>query len=170
MRLDRFITLHVVQPLRGLMRGTSGSGETSLPVLMYHSISDDPEPRVGPYYRVCTSPRGFREQMEWMRDNGYQGVTLSEGLARLAADSKAKIEDRRWKMEDGRAQAGNPISDLRSPISSDRPVAITFDDGFRDFHTAAWPVLRELGFTATMFLATGFIGEGGSKMEEENRR
>ncbi len=47
---------------------------------MYHSISDDPEPGVRPYYRVCTSPRRFREQMQWLKDNGYRGVTLSAGL------------------------------------------------------------------------------------------
>ncbi|MCL6647825.1 MAG: polysaccharide deacetylase family protein [Chloroflexi bacterium] len=39
-----------------------------------------------------------------------------------------------------------------------RLVALTFDDGFADFATAAWPVLREAGFGATVFLVTGRLG------------
>jgi len=36
---------------------------------------------------------------------------------------------------------------------------LTFDDGFRDFHTAAFPVLQRHGFSATMYLPTAFIGD-----------
>ena len=38
-------------------------------------------------------------------------------------------------------------------------MAITFDDGFRDFHTQAWPILERHCFTATMFLPTAYISE-----------
>lgn len=39
-----------------------------------------------------------------------------------------------------------------------RPVVITFDDGFADFYSAALPVLRQYGFTATLYVATAFVG------------
>ncbi len=38
-------------------------------------------------------------------------------------------------------------------------VALTFDDGFRDFHTTAFPILQRHGFSATMYLPTAFIGD-----------
>jgi peptidoglycan/xylan/chitin deacetylase (PgdA/CDA1 family) len=43
--------------------------------------------------------------------------------------------------------------------SGERRVVITFDDGFEDFYTKAAPILAASGFTATMFLATGYIGD-----------
>jgi peptidoglycan/xylan/chitin deacetylase (PgdA/CDA1 family) len=104
-----------------------GSADDSFPILMYHSVSNDAEEGVQPYYRLATSPARFAEQMQWLNDSGFQGVSLAEALA---SNSKPGA----------------------------RPaVAITFDDGFRDFHTDAWPVLQRHGFTATMYLPTAFI-------------
>jgi peptidoglycan/xylan/chitin deacetylase (PgdA/CDA1 family) len=107
---------------------------------MYHSISDAVEDGVSPYYRVCTRPQAFADQMQWLADNGYQAMTLSKGLNLLpqlkAADHGPRTTD-----------------------SGSQPVVLTFDDGFRDFHTHAFPVLQKHGFSATMFLPTAFIGE-----------
>ncbi len=40
-----------------------------------------------------------------------------------------------------------------------KQVVLTFDDGYRDFLTAAMTVLRAHGFSATVFLVAGRIGE-----------
>lgn len=41
-----------------------------------------------------------------------------------------------------------------------RPVVITFDDGFEDNYTHAFPILREFGIPATIFLSTGLVSSG----------
>lgn len=38
-----------------------------------------------------------------------------------------------------------------------RHVVITFDDGFRDNHDVAFPILRTHGLPATFFVATGYV-------------
>lgn len=39
-----------------------------------------------------------------------------------------------------------------------RSVVVTFDDGHGDNYTHAYPILKELGIPATIFLSTGYIG------------
>jgi peptidoglycan/xylan/chitin deacetylase (PgdA/CDA1 family) len=46
---------------------------------------------------------------------------------------------------------------LRLPVGRSA-VALTFDDGFANFAEFAWPVLREYGMPATLFVATDFVG------------
>jgi peptidoglycan/xylan/chitin deacetylase (PgdA/CDA1 family) len=40
----------------------------------------------------------------------------------------------------------------------ERAVVLTFDDGLANFADAAWPVLREMSFSATAYVPTAFIG------------
>lgn len=49
----------------------------------------------------------------------------------------------------------------------ERPVILTFDDGFGDFFTEALPVLRHYGFTATLYVATAFVNSTSRWLESE---
>ena len=41
----------------------------------------------------------------------------------------------------------------------DKSVMLTFDDGYEDFYLNAFPVLKKYGFTACVFIITGYIGK-----------
>ncbi len=44
------------------------------------------------------------------------------------------------------------------PALPPRAVVLTFDDGFRDFAEAAWPLIRAQGWPVTVYLPTGALG------------
>jgi peptidoglycan/xylan/chitin deacetylase (PgdA/CDA1 family) len=102
-----------------------------IPILMYHSISETNENSLHPYFRTSTPPQMFAAQMRFLHDCGYSVLSLDEAARKFE------------KLEVGAAKS----------------VVITFDDGYQDFHTEAFPVLDRFGFTATVFLPTDYIGE-----------
>ena len=85
--------------------------------------------------------------MRFLAENGWSAVTLSQALPLLWSDADSG--------------AGTAVGK-----GSEGTVVVTFDDGFRDFYSEAHPVMRDHGFRATVFLATGFIG-GKFKGERE---
>ncbi len=103
---------------------------SGIPILMYHSISRRNEHCRNAYHRTCTDPGVFAEQVKFLARNRYTTIGLGEAVRRLGAKEQ----------------------------HSDRPVVLTFDDGYRDFYTEALPVLSRFGYTATVFLPTAFIG------------
>lgn len=126
LRIDRLTSLYVVDPLRRRM----SVGEVSVSILMYHSIADEDEAEVQPYYRTATAPAVFAGQMNSLSQSGFSVVGLAEAIRRSNESEAVK-----------------------------KTVVITFDDGFRNFYTDAFPILSRHGFTATMFLPTAYIGE-----------
>jgi peptidoglycan/xylan/chitin deacetylase (PgdA/CDA1 family) len=131
-RLDRLITLYGLVPFLS----HQWARKPFLPILMYHSISDDPENGVHGYYRLNTSIARFREQMFWLKEHGYATVNLAEGLKYLKINNTNQIGS-----------------------DQNRKVVLTFDDGYADFLTNAWPILAELDMSATVYLPTSFIGK-----------
>ncbi|WP_341528430.1 trifunctional glycosyltransferase/class I SAM-dependent methyltransferase/polysaccharide deacetylase [Nostoc sp. UHCC 0302] len=78
-------------------------------------------------YRV--TPEAFAEQLRYLRDAGFHSITLEQWC-------RAKT--------------------TRIPIPG-RAVLITFDDGYQDFSDYAWPLLKQYGFSANVFLVAGAI-------------
>ena len=125
---------------------------------MYHSISDDPEDDVSPYYKVNTSPAVWRQHMRFLADQGYRTIRLDVLVSMLTAGLQNHQTTR--LQDQGPTIPPAPISAFSlQPSAFTKLVCLTFDDGFRDFYTEAFPVLREHDFTATMFLPTAFIGD-----------
>jgi peptidoglycan/xylan/chitin deacetylase (PgdA/CDA1 family) len=161
MRLDRSITLNLVGPIRCLI-GASNSGASNvtrrrqIPILMYHSISDESEPGVHPYYRTNTSPSRFREQIQFLAENGYRTLDLTDAVNRLKSQSQKTVD---------RPHA----SDVNQLAPAIHDVVITFDDGFESFYTEAFPVLRDFGFSATVFLPTGLIRNDNRRAVEKGK-
>lgn len=136
MRLDRLATLYLANPLRKL---APANEQGCVRILMYHRISDAPEPDLSPYFRVNTSPSRFAEQMQLLADEGYKVIDLCDAL-----------------------------SSLRQGLDHGRHVVITFDDGYSDFAESAFPILRKHSFTATVYLPTAYISDSPRSFRDTN--
>ena len=139
MRIDRFLSLALFYPAIKLLCRKSAP---RIAILMYHGISRQLDDHLHPYFRTVTSPERFEQQMRFLSENGYQVLTVSEAV----------------HLMQHHPASSNSIKE--TPVSSDkqRPIAvITFDDGLRDFYSAAFPVLEKFGFKATVYLTSGLI-------------
>jgi peptidoglycan/xylan/chitin deacetylase (PgdA/CDA1 family) len=126
-RMDRLASVCFFEPLRRV----SHDFRCEVPILMYHSIADEDESHLKPYYRTATHPDTFAEQMRLLHDAGYSTLRVAEAVEGIRRNS---------------------------PEMS-KAVVITFDDGFRNFYSKAFPVLNQFGFTATVYLPTDHIGK-----------
>jgi peptidoglycan/xylan/chitin deacetylase (PgdA/CDA1 family) len=57
------------------------------------------------------------------------------------------------------ADHGYRVAHLGQEPLHPKTIGIMFDDGYLDTYTHAWPILREYGFTATVFLITSLVGD-----------
>jgi peptidoglycan/xylan/chitin deacetylase (PgdA/CDA1 family) len=115
------------------MSRLADSKRQGIPILMYHSISAQIG-RTHPYYETKTALEVFARHMKFLRDNGYIAITLETASQSLFENKDVT-----------------------------KYVVITFDDGFRDFYSEAFPIVSELGIVVTMFLATGLINDQRSR-------
>ena len=81
----------------------------------------------------CVPVQKFRAQTEYLRQAGYQTVTFQDLM--------------RWELGIG--------------LLPKKPILLTFDDGYHDNFTNAFPMLRQQGMRATIFLISRKVGEEG---------
>ena len=103
---------------------------TYVPILLYHYIRINPNPRDRVGFSLSTPPAMFRAQMQYLADHGYHVISLHQAVVAI------------------RNHGSLPS----------RPVVLTFDDGYADFFTTAIPIMRSYGFTATDFVISGRMG------------
>lgn len=79
---------------------------------------------------LCAHPDRFRRQLDLLLEAGFAFLTVSELV--------------------DRAGGGRPPPGL---------VALSFDDGMDNNHSVLLPILQALGLPATVYVATGLIGQ-----------
>ena len=84
----------------------------------------------------------LRIQMNYLRDHGYHPITMQE------------LYDYVTK--------GAPLPE--------KPVCITFDDGYLDSYTIVYPLMKEYGFPWTLFLITDDVGKPYNRMTWDQLR
>jgi len=83
--------------------------------------------------KLSVSPESFRRQMKFLKDNNYNVVSLDK-LVELIESKK--------------------------PMPY-KTIAITFDDGYKDNYTEAFPLLKKYDIPASIFIAANKIGKQG---------
>ena len=95
---------------------------------MYHMVSDV---KGNIEKNFVVAPRRFKEQMEFIVNSGYCPVTLDALMQKI----------------------DNPEYAL-----PEKPIIITFDDGYLDNYENAFDILKTLNLPATVFIVADFIG------------
>lgn len=99
-----------------------------VPVLAYHRICD--APAVGDPLRLCTPPGDLERVLRYLRARPYRFVSFDEAVDAATGERP----------------------------NTERLVCLTFDDGYEDFYTNAFPLLRAYDAPATVFAVSGEIG------------
>jgi len=103
-----------------------------VPILMYHHIADPPPGANAIRYDLSVSPASFEQQLRYLREQGYESITLNDLALYLTVGQELPA----------------------------KPIILTFDDGYRDAYVHAFPLLQRYGYSGTFFLISAPIDNG----------
>lgn len=134
-------TNHVIIPTQNLDNITTAETNaendkiaiSSVPILMYHHVRiyQNTEDKIG--LNLSVSPDIFERQLRFLESNNYQSITFSQMIEGYKGNFK---------------------------IAKDKkPIIITFDDGYDNAYTNAYPILKKHNFSAVFYIITAQIGQ-----------
>ena len=110
-----------------------------VPIFMYHYVEYVKDKGDTIRQSLSTSPYTLEQQIITLQSAGYTFMT--------------------------NAQLSDVLDGVR-PLP-DKPVLLTFDDGYRDFYTDVYPILKTYNARATVYVVSGFIGNRNSMTGEQ---
>ena len=104
-----------------------------VPTLIYHHVQSPGAAKAKNQVALTVRIADFRVQMQYLKDKAYNVISMQDLLNFFEQGIKP----------------------------SPKSVLLTFDDGYSDFYTEAYPILREFGYPATVFIPTGLMNNIG---------
>ncbi|MBI2074864.1 MAG: polysaccharide deacetylase family protein [Candidatus Levybacteria bacterium] len=115
--------------VKGTMKKNSTSESFRVPILIYHYVENVADKKDTIRQSLNIPPFIFEKQIETLADNGYKFITPLD-LADIL-DSKEELPQ--------------------------KPVIISFDDGYRDFYTDVLPILKKHDVKTIAYIIPGFL-------------
>ena len=101
------------------------------PILEYHQVTDA---QLDPFFELYNvPPADFAAQLDYLRAEGYTTITLQDFM----------------RVVHGKGQL------------PDKPIILTFDDGYADNFSEMFPLLKERGMKAVVYVITNEVGKAG---------
>ncbi len=116
------------------------SKKLNVPILMYHHITAVP-PRNILDRSLTVTPTVFGQQLDHLKMQGYHTITFNQLFDTLYYDA---------------------------PLPT-RPIILTFDDGYSDAYTFAYPILKAHGYSGMFYIITGKVGWQGQATWDQLR-
>ena len=101
-------------------------GEAHVPILMYHHIGDLPIDATELQTTWTVTPKNFDAQMQWLARSGFHSIAMAQLVAHLKN---------------------------RQPLPA-KPIIISFDDGWEEQFSTAFPIMTRYGLSGTFFVYT----------------
>lgn len=110
-----------------------------VPILFYHYVEIVRDKGDTIRQSLDTAPYTLEQEIITLKNAGYTFMTMQEVADVL--DGTRKLPE--------------------------KPIVLTFDDGYRDFYTDAYPILKKYNVKATQFLVAGFTGKPNNMTERQ---
>ncbi len=118
----------------------------NIPILMYHHVQPLDQAKAAGHAALTVDSGIFATQMQYLKEKGYTPIQLRDVAAYF--DSQKALPQ--------------------------KPIVLTFDDGYDDFHTFAVPVLSAQNFVSELFVPTGLVENPGyltwSQINEDSKK